>query len=325
MSPAERGRKLQEAADAFVKVRAELRTLASSDPEVTRLRQEAEQQLSLGAFDTARATLAEAADIDGRSRQALKENFIGRTVSEATTHYLAGGAALADLRYQLAIADYEKAAALYAEVEGFDLSDDDRYQHALMLELIGTMQMTLGNLPAAGDAYRRMEAAAERRSTLKPANLQWQRDLAVAKDKVADVLYARAISPVRSPNTIEARAIIKQLVEADPGNARMAARSFGQLQPHRRSAPRLRRLPGRARRLPHRAAGGRDPGRASIPTMRAGASTWRSATTRSAMRCGSPNDLAGALASFEVSLSLDETLVAHHPDNADYQRHSRSI
>ena len=129
MSPAERGRKLQEAADAFVKVRAELRTLASSDPEVTRLRQEAEQQLSLGAFDTARASLPQAADIDGQSRQALKENFIGRTVSEATTHYLAGGAALADLRYQLAISDYEKAVALYAEIEGFDLSDEDRYQH----------------------------------------------------------------------------------------------------------------------------------------------------------------------------------------------------
>ena len=35
MTPAERGRKLQEAADAFVKVRAEMRTLSSSDPKVT--------------------------------------------------------------------------------------------------------------------------------------------------------------------------------------------------------------------------------------------------------------------------------------------------
>ena len=33
LTPAERGRKLQEAADAFVKVRAEMRTLSSSDPE----------------------------------------------------------------------------------------------------------------------------------------------------------------------------------------------------------------------------------------------------------------------------------------------------
>src|SRR5262249_43060683 len=140
---AERGQKLNEAADAFVKVRAEMRSLSSSDPEVTRLRQQAEQELSLGAFDTARATLMQAADIDGQSRKALKENFVQRTVSEATTHYLAGGAALADLRYQLAVDDYERAAALYAEVEELGLSDDDRYQHALTLELIGTTEITL--------------------------------------------------------------------------------------------------------------------------------------------------------------------------------------
>ena len=88
-----------------------MRSLSSSDPEVTRLRQQAEQELSLGAFDTARATLMQAADIDGQSRKALKENFVERTVSEATTRYLAGGAARADLRYQLAIDDYENAAA----------------------------------------------------------------------------------------------------------------------------------------------------------------------------------------------------------------------
>ena len=202
LTPVERGRKLQEAADAFVKVRAEMRALSSSDPEVTELRQEAERQLSLGAFDTARATLMKAADIDGQSRQALKENFIGRTVSEATTHYLAGGASLADLRYQLAIDDYEKAAALYAEVEGFDLSDDDRHQHALMLELIGTMQMTIRQ-PAR---RRAMPIAAwrpccQQHTALKPANLQWQRDLAVAKNKVADVLYDQGNVPTRSPNT----------------------------------------------------------------------------------------------------------------------------
>ena len=70
-----------------------------------------------------------------------------------------------------------------------------------MLELIGTMQMTVGNLPAAGDAYRRMEAAAERRSALNPTTCSWQRDLAVAKNKVADVLYDQGDLAGRSPNT----------------------------------------------------------------------------------------------------------------------------
>ena len=49
--------KLHQAADAFVKVREELKTLSSADPEVTRLRSEAEQQLALGAFEAARAKL----------------------------------------------------------------------------------------------------------------------------------------------------------------------------------------------------------------------------------------------------------------------------
>ena len=85
---AARSARLREAADAFVKVRSEMRSLASDDPEVTKLRGEAEEQLALGAFETARAKLAEAAGIDGKSRKSLKENFVKRTLSEAATHYI---------------------------------------------------------------------------------------------------------------------------------------------------------------------------------------------------------------------------------------------
>ncbi len=61
LSETERLAKLHQAADAFVKVREELKTLSSSDPDVTRLRFEAEQQLALGAFEAARAKLTAAA------------------------------------------------------------------------------------------------------------------------------------------------------------------------------------------------------------------------------------------------------------------------
>jgi uncharacterized caspase-like protein len=44
---------LVQVADDFAKVRADLKTLASSDPEVTQLRSEAEHHLSLGAIDAA--------------------------------------------------------------------------------------------------------------------------------------------------------------------------------------------------------------------------------------------------------------------------------
>jgi len=113
----ERSTKLNEAAAAFVKVREEMKTLASADPEVARLRAEAEEQLALGAFDTARARLAEAADVDSDSRHKLKANYVERTLSEAATHYISGGAAAADLRYELAIGDLERALVLYDEAD----------------------------------------------------------------------------------------------------------------------------------------------------------------------------------------------------------------
>ena len=190
LDPAERGRKLQEAADAFVRVREEMRTLASSDPQVAGLRDEAERHLSLGAFEEARASLAAAADIDSRSRQTLKENFVERTLSEATTRYLSGGAAHAALRYQLAIDDYEKAAALYTEIQGFDLPDEARYQQVQALERIGVMQTALGDLTAAGTAFRAMEAAAVHRAALDPDNRDHARDVLVARNMIADVLAA---------------------------------------------------------------------------------------------------------------------------------------
>ena len=93
LSETERMAKLHQAADAFVKVREELKTLSSADPEVSRLRSEAEQQLALGAFEAARAKLTAAAEIDSQSRQALKTNYVERTMSEAATHTISGGAA----------------------------------------------------------------------------------------------------------------------------------------------------------------------------------------------------------------------------------------
>lgn len=190
LGPQERSQRLHEAADTFVRVREEMRTLASSDPQVEALRQEAERHLSLGAFDAARASLAKAAEIDSGSRLALRDNFIERTLSQAATHYLAGGAAHAALRYHLAVEDYGKAAALYAEVKGFDLPDEARYQHVLSLELIGALQSSLGDLDAAGAAYRAMEEAAIHRAALAPDNRDHARDVVIARNMIAGVLAA---------------------------------------------------------------------------------------------------------------------------------------
>ena len=216
MKDGERRKKLNEAATAFVQVRADLRDLASSDPQVAALRQEAEAQLALGAFDEARARLTKAAAIDGTSRDDLKAHFIERTLSEAMSHYLNGSAARAELRYGLAISDYSKATALYSEVENFDLPDEARYQQVLALELIGTMQMTIGNLPAASAAYIAMENAATKRANAAPDNLDRQRDLAVARNKVAEVRMATGDLSGAIAMFIQSRTALTEIIQKEP-------------------------------------------------------------------------------------------------------------
>jgi len=191
LGPEQRSAKLREAADAFVKVQREMTTLASGDPEVTQLRQEAERQLSLGAFDAARAKLAEAAGIDGNSRQRLKANYVERTLSEAATHSLEGGAASALLRYQLAADGYEKATALYREVNGEDIPADDRLQQLLTLARLGDVYTTLGRLDDAARIYKEWNEGSTRRSGTDPNNVFWQRDVSLSLDKMGDTAVAQ--------------------------------------------------------------------------------------------------------------------------------------
>ena len=149
----ERSAKLKEAAEAFIKVRDELKTLRSGDERVTALRQEAEEQLSLGAFDGARSKLTEAANIDATSRLTLKANFIERTLSEATTHALNGDAALARLHRLQAVVDFEKAAALYSEIKDDHISSEDRFMLPLTLARIGEIWKKIGNVDGALSSY----------------------------------------------------------------------------------------------------------------------------------------------------------------------------
>lgn len=178
--------KLTEAADAFVAVRSQMKTMASSDPAVASLRDEAEKQLALGAFDTARAKLAEAAGIDSQSRDALKTNYVERTTSEASTHLISGGASRTNLNYALAIESYGKAAALFDEVEK-ELPAGQHSQQLGALETLGDLYLTIGNLAEGGKAYERQRAAAASLAEREPDNADWTASLAAATLKLGDV------------------------------------------------------------------------------------------------------------------------------------------
>lgn len=207
--------KLREAADAFVKVRGEMKTLAADDPQVTELRRQAEEQLALGAFDGARVILAKAADVDNVSRQALKANFVSRTLSEAATLFLSGGAARATLDYATAIKDYETVLSLYGEAGQTSLSLEQADRQSRTLEELGILYTTVGNTDAAGRAFAALVANLEQRAR-QETDPSVKRDLAIGHIKFANIKMAQGDLPASLQNYEAARDMLQGLTTDVP-------------------------------------------------------------------------------------------------------------
>ncbi|TNF18753.1 MAG: hypothetical protein EP318_17420 [Rhodobacteraceae bacterium] len=205
---------LTSAAQAFDALRRDMATLSSDDPRVNALRAEADAQLALGAFTTARARLTEAAGIDRASRDTLKENYLSRTLSEAETHFINGQAAEADLRRALAVEDYHKAARLFAEARALSGAVPEKllYVH----ERLGNVLVVEGNLSAARAAYSEGFAAAEAYLAAAPEDRARQRILWVAQDKLGNV--ARTMGDLGTAQKAYAAGLqmIETMAEADP-------------------------------------------------------------------------------------------------------------
>ena len=211
--------KLTEAAKAFASQRDELRTLSNADPEVTRLRQAAEDQLALGAYETARALHEQAIALDRRSAAMLDARARERHLSEAATHSLKGGMARATLRYGDAITDYQNAAAIYDRYDNEDMPEDDRQRQLLALEALGNIETTVGNLAAAESAFGRLLRGDLARVAKDPANLDWQHFLAVGYVATGDLQVAQGNIAGALASYRQALAIAQQrLVAADPAN-----------------------------------------------------------------------------------------------------------
>jgi uncharacterized caspase-like protein len=201
---------LREAADAFVKVRGEMKTLAADDPRVTELRRQAEEQLALGAFGAAQAKLAEAVDIDEVSRKALKVNFIDRTLSQAATLFLSAGAARADLNYAAAIEGYETVLSLYGEAGQTSLSLEQADRQSRTLEELGLLYTTVGNVEAASRAFTALLANLEQRSR-QETDPSVKRDLAISYIKLANIRMAQGDLPTALENYEAARDMLQGL------------------------------------------------------------------------------------------------------------------
>lgn len=195
VTPEERRQKLEEAARSYAAFQSELVKYSSDDPKVDELRIKAEEQLSLGSFEAARALLTEAAKIDSTARKAIRNNYLSRTLSEASTHVLNANAARTDLRYDLAINDLNLATELYAEVEA-DLPDRETKVAFLMaLQDLGDLYRVAGNTFGALGAHTTRAEFAENQARIDPSDIGWTSELVWALKDQGTVLMEQGYLP----------------------------------------------------------------------------------------------------------------------------------
>ena len=218
LSGSERSVRLKEAAAAFVRTRDDLKALSADDPAVAKLREEAQAALDLGTFAEAQAKFAEAASIDAKSRGALKANFVARTLSEAGTHALSGGAARAKLDYPAAISAYEKAVALYAEVGANDPPLEDSRQRLFAIEAIADMRAATGRTDLALPLYEELRAITDRTAARFPDQRNLAGNVGVVDGKIGDMRVQRGDFAGAQVAYESSLAVSEKLRDADPSN-----------------------------------------------------------------------------------------------------------
>lgn len=187
----ERTRLLIEAAVSYEAFQSDLSSLQSEDPRVADLRVKAQESFALGAFDTGRALLDEAADIDAASRINFRDGFITRTVSEAATRMLSASAAQAELRYDLAIEDLTKAVSLYAEVADQEIDPQTRFDYSNALTTLGNLHLVAGNTRAALDVFAVRAQFVQAQVEADPTDVGFVRELIWALNAMGVVLQTQ--------------------------------------------------------------------------------------------------------------------------------------
>ncbi|QKD19077.1 caspase family protein [Mesorhizobium sp. NZP2077] len=210
---------LGQAADAFVKTRNDLKTLASDDPDVVRQRAEAENKLTLGEFDAARAAFGKAIGIDAASRDKLKANFIERTLSQVASLSLRAGGSLVSLKYQLAIEDYRAASVLFDDLTDTALSDGGLRNKMMVQFYLGQTLATVGNAKDALTAYQHAVQTGESRVRRDPRNLSGQREWSAALVRLANSLRDSGQADKAYDAYNSSLVVMQRLVGADPHNA----------------------------------------------------------------------------------------------------------
>ena len=143
----------------------------------------------------------------------MKANFVSRTLSEAATRFLSGGAARADLDYATAIKDYESVLALYGEAGQTSLALDDADRQIRTLDELGKLYTLVGNTDAAGRAFAALVSNLELRSG-RETDPSVKRDFAVSHIKLGNIRLAQGDLPAALEGYQAARAMLRDLTAA---------------------------------------------------------------------------------------------------------------
>ncbi|MES0198859.1 caspase family protein [Mesorhizobium sp. M0011] len=210
---------LVEVARSFVTTRDQLKRLSSFDPEVTKLRENAEKSLSLGAFTEARQSLAEAIAVDRAAGDALAGNLVARRLSEAASYVSDAGIARSQLDYPAAIASLESAEALHKQIEAEDVPDSAQSDRTWILADLGDLNRATGHPEAALSAYQRMQHAAMLRLVASPNLPDAQRDVSTSQQKIGDAKMLQGDLAGAAASYQANAATSAQLAALTPGSA----------------------------------------------------------------------------------------------------------
>ncbi|MDP3197996.1 caspase family protein [Tabrizicola sp.] len=318
-TPEERAAMLTEAAQSYEKFQSELQKFQSDDPRVAALRAQAEEQLTLGAFDAARSLLTDAAQIDATARTTIKETYLSRTLSEAATHMLNANAARTDLRYDLAISDLTKAAALYAEVADQGIDRDAQFSYTTALTSLGELHLVAGNTEAAWSAYSARATFAQTRVESDPTDVDWVRELVWSLNDLGSVLQQQGY--LREAETAYSSALEFSQWQADQRPDDVDLMRDRQVAVNRVGSIRLARRNGQGALDAHvEALGIAQTLLDSDPTN----VTYRMDISYTQERIGDAKldlgDKEGAKAAFETALAISEALVADYPGDTVIRR-----
>lgn len=317
-TPEERATMLLGAAQSYEQFQSELQKFQSDDPRVAALRAQAEEQLTLGAFDAARALLTDAAEIDASARTTIRETYLSRTLSEAATHLLNANAAKTDLRYDLAASDLVKATALYAEV-ATDMDREAQFSYVTALTGLGELQLVMGNTEAAWAAYNERATFAQGRVEADATDVEWVRELVWSMNDLGSVLQQQGY--LKEAETAYSSALEFSQWQADQRPDDVDLMRDRQVAVNRVGSIRLARSNAAGALEAHVEALGIAQ---TLLDMQPDNVTYRMDVSFTQERIGDAKldlgDKEGAKVAFEAALEIAEALVAEYPGDVVIRR-----